>query len=56
MERNLQKAVGPKQLHLYPGGFKTNDGLIICHEEVHLFKGSVLGSIIQDLQMDIPNA
>jgi hypothetical protein len=39
-----------------PWGFKTNASLISCHEDVHLFKGPVFGSIIQVLQNDIPNA
>jgi len=39
-----------------PWGFKTNDGLISCHEQIHLFNVSVFGSVTQDLQSDIPDA
>lgn len=39
-----------------PWGFKISDGLISVNEELHSFKQSIFGSIIQDIQRDIPNA
>jgi hypothetical protein len=45
------EATAPGSLSL-----KKSDSLISCHEEVRLFNETVLGSIIHDLQTDVPNA
>jgi hypothetical protein len=56
VEASLQKGVGSKQLHLDLGISKKYDGLISGHEELRLFKESVIGSIIQSVRRDIPNS